>query len=120
MSASEDRVITETELALHRKKADMWVAIHGDVYDITTFVDEVRAWVLTRPLAPRRRGCPVRAGRPGRHGAIRGHRAQRGSAGDPGQAPDWPSGGQADNAGDQEEHAAVVEGHRPEHRGKVG
>jgi cytochrome b involved in lipid metabolism len=32
--------ISLAELAQHNKKGDVWVAIHGSVYDITNFMDD--------------------------------------------------------------------------------
>ena len=32
--------ISASELALHKTKEDCWIAVYGDVYDFTSFVDE--------------------------------------------------------------------------------
>eukprot|EP01097_Dermamoeba_algensis_P006553 TRINITY_DN409_c0_g1_i1.p1 TRINITY_DN409_c0_g1~~TRINITY_DN409_c0_g1_i1.p1 ORF type:complete len:144 (+),score=45.79 TRINITY_DN409_c0_g1_i1:56-433(+) len=32
--------ITEAELSLHNKKTDVWMAINGNVYDVTKFLNE--------------------------------------------------------------------------------
>ena len=32
--------ISEQELAKHNKRGDLWVAIHGKVYDLTNFTDD--------------------------------------------------------------------------------
>jgi len=34
------RVVTAAELAQHSTRADCWTAIHGVVYDVTSFLDE--------------------------------------------------------------------------------
>ncbi|XXQ32476.1 Cytochrome b5 heme-binding domain-containing protein [Plasmodiophora brassicae] len=38
--AADGRVITKTELAAHSSVNDAWVAIHGNVYDVTKFLDD--------------------------------------------------------------------------------
>lgn len=35
--------VTEEELARHKTREDIWIAIHGNVYDVTDFIEEVRA-----------------------------------------------------------------------------
>lgn len=35
---SERRVVTSTELQQHGSNKDCWLAIHGKVYDITTYL----------------------------------------------------------------------------------
>lgn len=34
----EDKVITDEELSKHTKEADVWLSIHGKVYDVTSYL----------------------------------------------------------------------------------
>lgn len=37
------------EVSKHNKETDLWVAIHGQVYDVTKFANEVQATCHPQP-----------------------------------------------------------------------
>lgn len=39
---SGKKLYTYEEIAAHNSRKDLWMVIHGKVYDITAFVDEVK------------------------------------------------------------------------------
>ena len=38
--AIDEKIITSAELSKHNKSSDCWVAIRGNVYDVTSYLDE--------------------------------------------------------------------------------
>ncbi len=43
--------ISDEELAKHRTREDIWIALHGNVYDVTDFIEEVSSLGLSPTAA---------------------------------------------------------------------
>lgn len=43
--------ISDEELARHRTREDIWIALHGNVYDVTDFIEEVSSLGLSPTAA---------------------------------------------------------------------
>lgn len=53
--------ISDEELAKHKTRDDIWVAIHGNVYDVTDFIEEVNP-IRTVPQNSLTYNCSILGG----------------------------------------------------------
>ncbi len=43
---SDVKIITSEEVSKHNEKSSTWIIIHGDVYDVTNFLEEVKTLLI--------------------------------------------------------------------------